>query len=144
MQTLKFSTTINAPKEKVWNILFTDENYPKWAKVFCEGSKVKTNWKEGSPIEFTTPSGEGTFGQIEQNVPNKLMVFRHSGVVKNGNKTHDEESQAWQNIKESYELIETNGKTELKVEIDSIAKYADNFNKIFPKALKRIKELSEL
>ncbi len=143
MKTLKYTTTINASKEKVWNTLFTDANYPKWVAVFCEGSYAKTDWKEGSAIEFLTPSEDGMFSQIEQKIPNKLMVFNHLGLIKEGSKMYDEKSKQWENAKEAYELIENNGKTELHASMDTIEEYIDYFNETFPKALKKIKELSE-
>jgi hypothetical protein len=143
MKNLKFATTINAPKEKVWNILFTDENYPKWAEVFCEGSNAKTNWKEGSDVEFTTPNGEGIFSKITQKIPNRLMVFKHLGIIENGKRIRDARSKQWENALESYKLQEHDGKTELAVSVDTIDEYSAYFNKTFPKALNKIKELSE-
>ncbi|WJJ97018.1 SRPBCC domain-containing protein [Algibacter luteus] len=143
MKTLKYNTTINASKEKVWNTLFTDENYPKWVSVFSEGSYAKTDWQEGSAIDFLIPSGDGMFSTIHQKIPNKLMVFNHLGFIKEGKKVYDGKSKAWENAKESYELIENNGKTELHVSMDTTDEYVNFFNETFPKALKKIKELSE-
>lgn len=144
MKTLKFSTPINAPKETVWNVLFTNENYPKWASVFCEGSKAKTNWKEGSEVEFTTPDHDGMFSKIVEMEPNRKMVFKHLGTIKNGKRISNEGSASdWANAKESYELVETNGTTELKVKMDATDEFQDYFKKTFPKALKRIKQFSE-
>ena len=143
MKTLKYATTINANKEKVWNTLFTDENYPKWVSVFCEGSYAKTDWKEGSTVDFLTPTGEGMYSKIEQKIQNKIMVFKHLGLLKDGKKMQDEKSKQWENAKESYELMENNGKTELHASMDTTEEYIDYFNETFPKALKVIKELSE-
>ncbi|RMA64696.1 SRPBCC domain-containing protein [Ulvibacter antarcticus] len=143
LKTLKFSTTISTSKERVWNILFTDENYPKWVEVFCEGSYAKTDWNEGSDVEFLTPSGEGMFSIIEQKIPNQLMIFNHLGMIKDGKKIHDKKSKQWENAKESYELNEKDGITELTASMDTIDEYITYFNETFPKALKRIKELAE-
>ncbi|WGD34084.1 SRPBCC domain-containing protein [Olleya sp. YS] len=143
MRTLKYNIAINASKEKVWNTLFTDRNYPKWVKVFAEGAYAKTDWKEGSSVDFLTPNGDGMFSKIHQKTPNKLMVFNHLGFIKEGKKVYDEKSKAWENAKESYELIEKNGNTELYVNMDTTEEYIDYFDKTFPKALKKIKELSE-
>lgn len=143
-QTLKFSITINASKEKVWNVLFTDENYPKWASVFCEGSNAKTDWKEGSEVQFTTPNGDGMFGIIEKKIPNKIMIFKHLGCLKKGEKiVPEKKSDDWKDAREIYELDEKNNKTELTVKMDSNPEYAEYFNETFPKALKRIKQLAE-
>ncbi|RAJ12949.1 SRPBCC family protein [Olleya aquimaris] len=143
MKTLNYSITINASKDNVWNTLFTDENYPKWVYVFAEGAYAKTNWQEGSPVDFLTPNGDGMFSKIHQKIPNNLMVFNHLGFIKAGKKVYDEKSKAWENAKESYQLIEKHGKTELQVSMDTTEEYIDFFNETFPKALKIIKELSE-
>lgn len=48
MTTLEFKIEINAPKEKVWDILWNDATYKQWTSVFCEGNYVVSDWKEGS------------------------------------------------------------------------------------------------
>ena len=49
MQKIIFSTTINAPKEKVWEVLWDLDAYRAWTKAFSESSAVQTDyWKEGS------------------------------------------------------------------------------------------------
>ena len=45
MKKLQFSIEINAPKEKVWDTLWQDENYRKWTSVFMEGSFAESDWK---------------------------------------------------------------------------------------------------
>ena len=37
---IKFFNHINAPKEKVWKVLWDDSSYRKWTSVFMEGSYV--------------------------------------------------------------------------------------------------------
>jgi hypothetical protein len=143
MKTLKYKITIEASKEKLWNTLFTDENYPKWVGVFCEGSYAKTDWKEGSTVEFLTPSQEGMFSKIDQKKPCQLMVFKHLGMIKDGKRVFDPDSKKWENALESYELIEKDGKMELLVSMDTTDEYIEYFNKTFPKALAKIKELAE-
>ena len=57
MTTLEFKIEINAPKEKVWDILWNDATYKQWTSVFCEGNYVVSDWKEGSKIHFLSPNG---------------------------------------------------------------------------------------
>ena len=60
MEKMIFTQQINAPKEKVWNILWEDASYRKWTTPFCEGSyAVNDNWKEGSKVLFLSPGGDG-------------------------------------------------------------------------------------
>jgi len=44
METLEFKIRIKAPAEKVWSVLWNDETYKKWTRVFCEGSYTITDW----------------------------------------------------------------------------------------------------
>ena len=77
MEKLKFNTTINAPREKVWNALWDEDNYRKWTTVFSEGSTVETDWKKGSKVLFTDGKGSGMVSEIADNIPNEYMSFRH-------------------------------------------------------------------
>ncbi len=47
METKKIqkSIEINAPAEKVWNVLFTDESYRIRAAEFAPGSYAETDWQ---------------------------------------------------------------------------------------------------
>ena len=49
----------------------------------------------------------------------------------------------WAGSTEDYLLTETNGVTELDVQLDSTEEFQDYFNKKFPKALELIKQISE-
>ncbi len=62
MKTLRFTLTINASPEKVWNALWDLENYKIWTNPFCEGSYYKTDhFSEGSKIHLLTTGGEGMY-----------------------------------------------------------------------------------
>ena len=78
MKKLQFSIEINAPKEKVWDTLWQDENYRKWTSVFMEGSFAESDWKEGGKIHFLTPDRNGMFGIIEKLVPFEKMYFENT------------------------------------------------------------------
>lgn len=65
MEKLDFSIDINAPKEKVWNVLWNDATYPQWTAVFTEGSHAESDWKEGSQILFLDGKGDGLVSKIE-------------------------------------------------------------------------------
>src|SRR3989337_938248 len=119
MKRLNFSTTINAPKEKVWKVLWDDATYRKWTSAFGEGSYAVSEWKEGSKILFLAPGGDGMFSSIARLVPNEYMSFAHLGVVKEGKEQPaDAETEKWSGAMENYTLNETAGTTELTVEID--------------------------
>ena len=139
MKKLKFNVSIDAPKEKVWDILWADKSYREWTSVFSEGSYAKSDWKEGSRIEFLDGKGNGMYSVIEKKIPNAEMSFRHLGDLKDG----VENPANWGDAREKYFLEESNGKTELKTELDITEEYEPYFADIFPKALEKVKQLAE-
>jgi uncharacterized protein YndB with AHSA1/START domain len=139
MKKLQFSIDINAPKEKVWDILWTDESYRAWTSVFHEGSHAKSDWKEGSRIYFVDNDGSGMFSIIDKLVPNEQMTFKHLGEVKNG----EEITTEWAGAEESYFLNSNNGSTALSVTVEMSEEFCGYFENTFPKALQLVKQLSE-
>ena len=144
MEKLQFSIDIAAPSQKVWEVLWGDDTYPRWTSVFSEGSRAETDWQEGSKVIFGDGTGSGMYSRIDRRVDNELMSFRHLGVVKAGEEQPaDKESKEWENAMEIYRLEEKNGNTELRVELDATAEFKDYFSETFPKALQQVKKLSE-
>ena len=144
MEKLNFSIDINAPKEKVWKILWDNATYPKWTEVFCEGSHAVTDWQEGSKVLFLDGKDNGMVSKIETLKPNEFMSFKHLGGVKeNVEDTTSEKVKSWAGALENYSLKENNGATTLKVDMDIVDEYKDYFLKTFPNGLQKIKELSE-
>ncbi len=139
MTTLKFHSNINAPKEKVWETLWKDDTYRQWTSVFSEGSYAKSDWNEGSEILFLSPTGDGMFSVIDKKIPNEQMTFRHLGEIRNG----VEETKDWANALESYHLKETDGATELTVDVEVAGDFEQYFKDKFPKALDVLKQIAE-
>lgn len=144
MKTLRFEIDINAPREKVWDILWNDATYRAWTSVFCEGSYTVSDWKEGSKILFLDGKQDGMFSTIAALIPNELMSFKHLGTVKNGKELEiDKETESWSGAKEIYTLKAVQNNTKLLVDVDIIEDHANFFSESFPKGLKKVKELSE-
>jgi len=144
MKKTNFSIKIKAPREKVWKVLWNDQTYRMWTSVFSEGSYAVSDWKEGGKILFLSAEGDGMFSTIAKNVPNSLMSFKHLGVVKKGKEEPvDEETKKWSGAEENYLLQENDGETELKVDMDTTDDFLQYFNDTFPKALEKVKTLSE-
>jgi hypothetical protein len=144
MERLKFNVTINAPREKVWDVLWKDETYRAWTSAFNEGSHVKTDWKEGSKVLFLDGNGDGMVSTIARSIPNEYMSFEHLGVIVNGvEDTTSEKVRNWAGAMENYTLKTAGGKTELSVDIDIDKEHKDMFTQIFPKALDNVKRLAE-
>jgi len=144
MERKKFKIAIDAPREKVWNILWSKSTYPEWTAPFSEGSRAETDWKKGSKVLFLDGKGEGMVATIADNKPNEFMSIKHIGQVKNGvEDTNSPEIKEWAGAMENYTLKEAKGKTELVVDMDIADEYMDYFQKTWPQALARVKELAE-
>lgn len=146
MERKKFSSIINAPREKVWEILWGPETYPAWTAVFAEGSKAITDWEQGSKVLFLNGENEGMVSMIDRKKENELMSFKHIGMVdKEGHEDLESEKvRAWTGALETYRLEDQNGGTELIVEMDLADEYRAYFLETWPKALDKLKELTEM
>ena len=140
MKTQSFSVQINAPKERVWEILWNDDTYRQWTAVFHEGSYAKSDWEEGANIQFLGPDGNGMYSRIHKKVPNTQMTFEHLGEIKGG---VEQPKSEWAGAMENYYLSENNGVTDLRAEMDANGEMLSYFQATFPKALQLVKDLSE-
>ena len=144
MNTLHFSTEINATAQKVWDVLWNDDTYRQWTSVFCEGSYMKGDLVQGGRIHFLSPDKGGMFSTVERLEPTVAMWFKHEGEIKNGEEMpRDEASESWSGAREQYELIPIPEGILLKVMMDITPDHEEYFNGVFPKALEKVKELSE-
>lgn len=139
MKKLEFDIQINAPTEKVWDVLWNDDTYRQWTSVFYEGSRAVSDWNEGSRIMFLGPDDNGMYSLIEKKVPNKEMVFLHQGEVVNG----EAKQGGWPESRESYYLEEDGSVTRLRVELETPEDYVEYFGNAFPKSLEKVKQLAE-
>ena len=146
---MEFNITIDATREKVWDVLFGVDTYPIWTTAFSEGSKVETDWKKGSKAIFLDSSNRGMVSRIVENVPNEYMSIEHLGMYDNGVEDYEsEEVKKWAGAKENYTLNDVNGQTELQVymemdESEENKKMIEMFKGMWPKALAKVKELAE-
>src|SRR6185436_4352468 len=105
MKSTQYKIRIDAPREKVWNILWDDNTYPQWTAPFAEGSRAETDWKKGSKALFLDGKGQGMVSTIVDSKPNEFMSIKHLGTVKDGVEDVDSpESQQWAGGLENYTL----------------------------------------
>jgi hypothetical protein len=144
MERQTFAIVIDAPREVVWDILWSDATYRQWTAVFSAGSRAETTWQKGSKVLFVDASNEGMVATIVENIPGGFMSIKHLGMVKDGVEDLDSpQVKQWAGALENYTLRTVNGKTELTVEMDIAEEYKDYFAKTWPKALEQVKQLSE-
>lgn len=144
MERIYFKIEIDAPKEKVWNILLGETTYPIWTAPFSEGSRAVTDWQVGSKTLFLNAEGDGMISKIAEHIPNEYISIHHLGMYINGVEDYEsEEVKKWANAYESYKLSIVDGKSLLSIETDTTEDHKDYFEKTWPKALEKVKELAE-
>ena len=152
MKKLQFSIKIKASKEKVWNTMLGDKTYRQWVAVFSPGSHYKGDWSKGSKMLFLGPNPEtgeegGMVGKVVENRPHEFISLEHVGFVFNGKEdTTSEEAKKWASASasENYTFNEKNGATELVVDLNVADELAEEFEKMWPDALQKLKKLSEI
>ncbi|WP_312767803.1 SRPBCC domain-containing protein [Epilithonimonas sp.] len=145
MEKLKYQIEINATAEKVWDILWNEKTYSQWTYYFSPDSNMVTDWQVGGKTYFTDSSKKnGMVSTIERIEEPKYLIFKHLGELHNGVEDVDSEKvKAWNGSLEAYFLDENNGKTILKVEVDSNDEFKEMFDNGFKKGLEVIKNISE-
>lgn len=143
MEKISFSTIINAPREKVWNTMLEKDTYQEWTTAFHEGSTYEGSWDEGSEITFIGPSEDGSmsgmYAVIAANRPYEFVSIKHLGEIKDGVKSPWSVSEGYEN----YTFKDTDGGTEVFVELTVPTEWKDMFNEMWPKALVKLKEIAE-
>lgn len=142
MERHQFKKIINAQREKVWRVLWGDDTYPQWTEPFCEGSRAESDWQVGSKVLFLDGKGNGMVSKVHDRRDNEYMGFRHQGEVADGVEKIDE-SAPWHNAEENYTLNDVDGKTELVVDIDLTPNDLTYMAERWPKAMDKLKEISE-
>lgn len=151
MKKMQFKTSINAPANKVYNVMLglsSKSTYEQWTALFNPTSTYEGNWNKGSKILFigTDDKGEkgGMVSEIVDNIPNQFVSIRHYGLVKSNEEiTEGPEVEKWANGFENYTFEENNGITSVTVDLDTTEDFWDYMNQTYPKALDKLKEISE-
>jgi len=136
MEPLEFKIIIDAPREVVWNILIGVDTYPIWTSVFCEGSKVETDWKVGSKALFLDGNNSGMVSVIEENTRYSFLSIKHIGEVKNGSEDlESEQVKSWAGCHENYTLKDLHNNTLWIVEMDVTPESAEQVKVMMRKSL---------
>lgn len=145
METLSFEKVIDAPKQKIWDVLWNEKTYSEWTKFFSPGSVMKSDWKVGGKTYFLNPEGEGMVSTIDSIEPPDQIIFKHLGMIdKEGNEDiHSKEVMEWSGCFEKYILIDFDGKTKLHTEVQVEKEWQDHINTGFIKGLEVVKDLAE-
>lgn len=145
METLSYEIVINAPLQKVWDVLWTPDTYTEWTQFFGPGSVMKSDWEVGGKTYFVNAEGEGMVSTIDSIDEPNQVIFKHLGMVdKEGNEDiHSKEVMEWSGAFEKYILIDLEGKTKLHAEVQVDKEWKDHLDTGFIKGLDVVKNLAE-
>ena len=140
---------IKANAEQVWNIIFEPKNFSLWTEVFTKDSYYEGSLEKGSSVRFLAKNSkgeiDGMISEIAENIFCEVLSIRHLGWVFNGvDDTTSSDVQSWAPAYENYlfEKVDDNV-TALTIEADLSEMYYDRFAELWPKAMQKIKEMSE-
>jgi hypothetical protein len=148
MENMKFSVAINAPVEKVFNTMLGPEGYKQWTSVFNPSSSFEGTWGLDEKISFIGISKEGKkegmVGLIRQFKPNDYVSIEYVGLLDGEHiKTEGQEMESWIGNHENYTFKSNGNQTTLIVDLDVVEPYIRYFKETYPKALEKLKEISE-
>lgn len=123
-----------------------DQNtFQEWTSVFSPGSHFEGEWDEGEQIHFLDAEENGLLSVVEVCQPHEHLSIRHIGAVRKGlEDLSSPEVRAWAPTYERYTLSEKEGETTLKVECQTAPEYEGYLVQTWPRALKKLKKMSEL
>lgn len=151
MKKVKFKKEINASAQKVYETMLGLKNkktYEYWTAIFNPTSTYEGSWNKGSKILFVGEDENGKKGgmvsEIVEHKPANFVSIRHYGFLDGDTEvTTGEQVEKWAGGHEDYSFNENSGITTVTVEMDALEEYLEFFNKTYPKALDRLKEISE-
>ncbi|WP_027378004.1 SRPBCC family protein [Kaistella palustris] len=145
MRTLNYEKVIQAPIEKVWDLLWNPETYREWTKFFGMGTVMKTDWKVNGETLFLDENGNGMASTITSLHEPTEVVFSHLGRVKNGfADIKGEAVEEWSGLEEKYFLRAINeNTTELRAVTHTLPEYEDTMNTGFNRGFEWIKDTAE-
>lgn len=139
MKFLEFNIQINATPEKVWQTLFTQDSYKKWASAMNEGTCFEGNWEVGSIMKFLDPENNGMYNLVTENIPNKILGMKHLGWILEGELS----PQNWEDSTLHYFLEPHENGTLLKGTVNSLDEFVEFFNTKYPQNFQNIKKIAE-
>ena len=149
MKKINLDITINATRKGVWEAIVDDSKFRLWTSAFQEGSYFEGGWNKGDAIRFISINKEGVkegmVSEIAESIYPNYISIKHLGYIMNGiEDTTSEEIRKWAPAFENYTLEELEEKKTLfKLDMDATEEYYDMFLEMWPKALTKLKEVSE-
>lgn len=143
MERQTFSTTINASRERVWEILWGN-SYSAWNAHSSERLRLESDFKRGSKLKYISNTNNGVVVTIEEIIPNEYISLRDLGDIKDGQEivyvttTDDKDLQ-------NFKLTTVDGATLLEVDMVNVTNpgIQAKLQQYWNTALQNVKNLSE-
>ena len=143
-RTITKSIDIDAPPERVWDVLLDDATYRQWTAEFMAGSYAETDWQDGSTVRFLDPSGSGLLAHIAASRHPELVDIEYDGLVADGkDDTESDHAREYRGSRETYRLTRTPSGTHLDIAADMAEQYYDDMVAAWDRALAKAKALAE-
>lgn len=148
MKKLSYKIEIKAPKNKVYETMIGKDTYREWTSEFNPTSEFEGSWNKGDKIRFIGISKEGKkegmVAKIEENIPNEFISIHHYGILDDEREITDGQMvESWAPAYENYAFSQENEITNVVVDVDVNEEHIEYFDKTWPKALIKLKEISE-
>lgn len=144
MEIFNYEILIDASPEKVWQVLWDAKSYTQWTQYFSPSSTMHSDWTINGRTVFLDASGAGMVSTISQLEKFKLVFFKHLGLIQDGIEDLDsDEVKKWKGALEKYFLDDLNGKTKLRVELETTKDYLEMMDTAFKKGFEQVKQLAE-
>lgn len=149
MEKIHLTTFINAPREKVWDVMLSDATYREWTAAFHPGSYYKGSWETGAKILFLGPNPEGggeggMVSRVAEARRPEFVSIEHLGVYGDGKEITDgPEVEGWKGAHENYTFTEKDGGTELTIDMDIKESEKEMMEKMWVEGLAKLKAIAE-
>jgi hypothetical protein len=148
MSKMHFEIFVRAKPARVWETVVDDRKFREWTSVFNEHSHYIGGWEKGDAIRFLGQNEkgemEGMVSEIAESKKYSFISIRHLGYIQGGKEDSTSDAvRKWAPAYENYTLTEMGDATKFEVDVDVEDKYVGMFQEMWPKALKKFKEVAE-
>lgn len=148
MQKMHFEIIIHGNPQDVWDAIVNSQKYRKWSSVFHQGSCFEGGWEKGDRIRFLTcnknDEKEGMIAEIAESRKYSFISVKHLGYISGGvEDTSSEKVKQFAPAYENYTFTPIGDDTKFEVDTDIEEDYVEMFSELWPKALKKLKDVVE-